>query len=169
MSDRSLAKALAAEALKAASITVPPVDLDDLAGSRGLRVERNVELGAGTRAAYRPEDGLVQVIALPPRVERFPVAHEIGHSILGDAGQACTEQMIMAQSEAVSLEEATRSFNPEVMASLVASQLLIPTPWLRRAVATRTFDELQELFDVTRPVLMIAIMRDGLLTRVRTG
>jgi hypothetical protein len=166
---KGLARALAQDALKAAGITAPPVDLDDVAKARALRIERHVPLAPPLRGAFQADLGLIQVIDLPPTVERFPVAHEIGHALLNDGGAACTEAMIREQADDVSLAEMLEGFNPEATASAIASQLLVPAAWLRREVDGRTFDDLLDLFDVTKPVMLIAVMRDGLLTRVRTS
>jgi hypothetical protein len=84
--NKALAQALAKAALADAGITSPPVDLDDLAIARALRIERNANLVPPLRAAYSPDTGLVRIIALPPTVERFPIAHELGHAILDDGG-----------------------------------------------------------------------------------
>jgi hypothetical protein len=169
MTDRAFVRKLAEDALSAAGISRPPVDLDDLARVRALRIERNADLAGRARASFRAEDGLIRVVALPPRVERFPIAHELGHAILGDGGSSCTEQMIMAFDDAVSLADAVASFNPEATASAIAGHILIPPSWLLREVkAGLPIAELQERFDVTRPVLMIAIDRDRLLNRVAT-
>lgn len=169
MVDKTFVRQMATEALKAAKIVVPPVDLDDIAMSRALRIERNAILEGAARASYRPADGLIRVTTLPPRLERFPIAHELGHAIIGDGGRACTEQMIQAQDDAVSLSDALASFNPESTASAIAGQLLVPSAWLRRFVADgRGVIELEELFDVTRSVLLIAIQRDRLLGMVTT-
>lgn len=166
---RGFVRALAEKALADAGITVPPVDLDDLAKARVLRIERHATLGPGLRGAYVPDLGLIRIIDLPPIVERFPIAHELGHAILDDGGAACTQAMIDEQADAVSLPDAVESFNPEATASAIASQLICPSAWLRRAVADgKTIAELLDLFEATRPVLMIAILRDKLLSRVRT-
>lgn len=166
---KGLARALAQDALKAAGITAPPVDLDDVAKARALRIERHVLLAPPLRGAFQADLGLIHVIDLPPTVERFPVAHEIGHALLNDGGAACTEAMIREQADDVSLAEMLEGFNPEATASAIASQLLVPSAWLRREVDRRTFDDLLDLFDVTKPVMLIAVMRDGLLNRVRTS
>lgn len=166
---KGLARALAKSALEAAAISAPPVDLDDLARDRALRIERHALLAPQVRASFQADRGLIQVIDLPPRIERFPVAHELGHAILDDAGAACTLAMIREQADSASLAEILASFDPEATASAIASQLLVPSPWLRAEVDRRTFSELLELFDVTKPVMLIAIMRDGLLKRVRTS
>jgi hypothetical protein len=165
--NKGLARALAQEALKAAGITAPPVDLDDVAKARALRIERHVLLAPPLRSAFQADLGLIQVVELPPTVERFPVAHEIGHALLDDGGAACTEAMIREQADDVSLAEVLEGFNPEATASAIASQLLVPSAWLRQVVDRRTYDDLLDLFDVTKPVMLIAIMRDGLLKRVR--
>jgi hypothetical protein len=164
-----LARALAEDALKAAGVTAPPVDLDDVARVRALRIERHVHLAPPLRGAFQAHLGLIQVIDLPPTVERFPVAHEIGHALLNDAGTACTEAMIRGQADSASLAEILEGFDPEATPSAIASRLLVPSAWLRREVDRRTFDDLLDLFDVTKPVMLIAVMRDGLLNRVRTS
>ncbi len=167
---KGLARALAKRALAEAGITKPAVDLDDLALARALRIERHAQLGPSLRAAYDEKTGLIRVIDLPPTVERFPIAHEMGHAILGDGGTECTQAMIREQADARSLEEMLESYDPEATASAIASQLLVPSEWLRPAVnAGRSPDELRVMFDVTNAVLTIAILRDKLLGRLRTG
>jgi hypothetical protein len=168
--NKALARALAAAALADAGITSPPVDLDDLALARAIRIERHADLVPPLRAAYSPDHGLVRVVALPPTVERFPIAHELGHAILDDGGAACTQAMIHEQVDAASLADVVETFDPEATASAIASQLLVPPGWLRGAVLDgRTVAELRDLFDVSGPVLMIAILRDRLLSRVRAS
>jgi len=165
-----MARALAKRALAEAGITKPAVDLDDLALARALRIERHAQLGPSLRAAYDERTGLIRVIDLPPTVERFPIAHEIGHAILGDGGAECTQAMIREQADARSLEEMLEGYDPEATASSIASQLLVPSEWLRPAVnAGRSADELRVMFDVTNAVFTIAILRDGLLGRLRTS
>lgn len=167
---KGLARALAKRALAEAGITKPAVDLDDLALARALRIERHAQLGPSLRAAYDEKTGLIRVIDLSPTVERFPIAHEIGHAILGDGGAECTQAMIREQADATSLTEILESYDPEATASAIASQLLVPSEWLRPAVkAGRSADELRVMFDVTNAVLTIAILRDGLLGRLRTS
>lgn len=167
---KAMARALAKDALAAAGIKGPPVDLDDLALNRALRIERHARLAPPLRGAFRPETGLIQVVDMPPRIERFPIAHEIGHAILDESGAQCTLAMIQEPVDAASLQEILEGYNPEATASAIAGQLLVHSPWLREAVMDgRTVDELLEMFDVTRPVLLISIMRDRLLSRVRTS
>jgi Zn-dependent peptidase ImmA (M78 family) len=109
------------------------------------------------------------VIDLSPTVERFPIAHELGHALLDDGGAACAQAMIGERADAASLAEVMDTFDPEATASAIASQLLAPSPWLRRAVLEgRSVPELQGMFDVTLPVIFIAIKRDRLLNRVRS-
>ena len=167
---KGLARALAKRALAEAGITKPAVDLDDLALARALRIERHAQLDPSLRAAYDEKTGLIRVIDLPPTVERFPIAHEIGHALLGDGGAECTQAMIREQADATSLAETLEGYDPEATASAIASQLLVPSEWLRPAVnAGRSHVELRVIFDVTNAVLTIAILRDGLLGRLRTS
>jgi hypothetical protein len=161
---------LAKRALAEAGITEPAVDLDDLALARTLRIERHAHLGPTVRAAYEETLGLIRVIDLPPTVERFPIAHEMGHAILGDGGAECTQAMIREKTDPTSLAEMLEGFDPEATASAIAGQLLVPSEWLRPAViAGHSVNELRDMFDVTSAVLTIAILRDGLLSRLRTS
>src|SRR5262245_24843398 len=112
VANRALAKALAEAALVDAKIMKPPVDLDDLALARVLRIERHADLKPPLRATYSPDRGLVRVVSLPPTVERFPIAHELGHAILDDGGAACTEAMIHKVLDAASLADIVESFDP---------------------------------------------------------
>ncbi len=170
MANPAFVRKLALDALAQAKITRPPVDLDDLARARAIQIERNALLAAGVRADYREDLGRIRVISLPPRVERFPVAHEMGHAILNDGGHTCTETMIESFAEAVSLAEAVAAYNPEATASAIGGNLLVPGPWLKRAVAEGlTPAELEDMFDVTRSVLWIALERERLVPKLRTS
>jgi hypothetical protein len=170
LTNAAFTREVASRALREARIVGPPVDLDDVALSRALRIERNAVLGPGVRAAYDAVHGLIRVASLPPPYERFPLAHEIGHALLDEGGATCTVEMIETSEEAVSLAEALAEFNPETTASSIGSYLLVPPRWLREEVRKgRQPTELAEIFEVSSNVIWIALDRSHLVNKLAPG
>jgi IrrE N-terminal-like domain len=162
------ARKVAAEELLAISATSPPTNLDLIADRNGLRIVRGASLPSGVRAQYLPVAGLVQVAELGRIVERFAIAHEIGHALLEHGGdRTCFETPAY---ESVPLDEADLGIAFEQEASAFASHLLIPRNWLRGAVDRgATIDEIRASFEVTKPVLWIAIKDAKLINKIRSS
>ncbi len=129
------ARQLARKRLSDAGITAPPVPVRELAEAEGLMIELRPHLGklrgrlVGTTIELVKDD--------PAVVQRFTIAHELGHRALqhkhGDGDWAETE------------------------ADHYANELLVPGPMLRAALSTSTSSsELRRMFNVSRPVLDIA-------------
>lgn len=160
----ALARKTAEEELSAIGALRPPTDLEAIAERNGLRILRQRPLAPGVRAQLQPAAGLIEVAALGPVVERFAIAHEIGHALLDHGDQTCFAAAI---AESVPLDEADVGISFEAEASAFASHLLVTRRWLRDFVAAGIpIDELQAIFAVTRPVLMIAITDARLLNKV---
>jgi Zn-dependent peptidase ImmA (M78 family) len=160
-----LAKKVAAEQLAAVGITSPPADLEAIALRNGLRIVRGATLGSDVRARLRPLMGLIEVADLGPVVERFAIAHELGHALLDHGGdRTCYETPVY---DSVPLGEADMGISFEQEASAFASHLLVPRSWLRTAVDRGlTIPELRAIFEVTQPVLWIAITDAKLINRL---
>lgn len=131
----AFARELARKRLIHAGISAPPVPVRELAEADGLRVVLRRNLGSlqgrlvGTTIEL-VKDG-------HPVVQRFTIAHELGHLALshkhGDGKWAETE------------------------ADHYANELLVPEPMLKHAVTiTTSAAALRKMFYVSRPVLEIA-------------
>lgn len=160
----ALIKRTVAEVLAGAKISEPPVDLDVVARHEALAIRRNASLGPRVRAQYVAETGEIAVIELDGFLERFPIAHEIGHALLGHGDQHCFTEPTTAS---VPLDEADLGVDYEREANDFAGRLLVPGPWLRAAVRDRlSVDEMMTMFKATKSVLLIAIERERLLSRL---
>jgi hypothetical protein len=160
----ALIKRATAAALEAAGISGPPVDLDLIARHEALTIRRQAVLASGVRAQYVAETGEISVIALDPYLERFPLAHELGHALLEHGDQRCFAEPSVA---AVALEDADVGVDYEREANEFAGRLLVPGSWLRRAVSERrSINELMAIFMATKSVLLIAVQRERLLNKL---
>jgi hypothetical protein len=152
--------------LEAARIDEPPVDLDFVARRHAYRIVRGTTLPAGVRARFRRDWGEIAVVDLGPVVERFAIAHELGHALLDHGDRSCYE--LEPAADAVPLDEADVGVSFEAEANAFAGRLLVPGRWLRAAVADGySPDQLQALFQVTKPVLWIAIERERLISKIQ--
>lgn len=160
----ALIKHTVSQTLTDAGIAAPPVDLDQIARHEALAIHRNAALGPRVRAQYVAETGVIAVIELDPYLQRFPIAHEIGHALLEHGDQRCFAEPTAASAP---LDEADLGVDYEREANDFAGRLLVPGPWLRKAVADRhSVNEMMEMFMATKSVLLIAIERERLLNRL---
>lgn len=140
------ARELARKRITDAGISSPPVPVHELAEAEGLTIVPSATLGklrgrlVGSTIELVKDDHLV--------VQRFTIAHELGHRALqhqhGDGRPA------------------------EIEADNYANELLVPGPLLIQAMTeTTSAAKLRALFKVSRPVLEIACKhhrRTALLT-----
>jgi hypothetical protein len=129
------ARQLARKRLTDAGITAPPVQVRELAEADGLTIV--LRHGLGNLRGRLVGDTIELVKDDHPVVQRFTIAHELGHRALehkhGDGAWAETE------------------------ADHYANELLVPGPMLSQAMTTTTSSAaLRNLFNVSRPVLEIA-------------
>jgi hypothetical protein len=129
------ARELARKRVSDAGITTPPVPVRELVEAEGLTIALRQNLGS--LRGRLVGDTIELVKDDHPVVQRFTLAHELGHRALGhkhsDGDWAETE------------------------ADQYANELLVPAPMLKHAMATTTSAAtLRELFNVSRPVLEIA-------------
>lgn len=138
-----LAKAAAAALVRKHGLRGPQIDVAALAEAEGLRVVRG----------RFPHQGLLvgDTVEVPddePLVaQRFLIAHELGHWHLRH------------QLPEAKVEREANAF---------ASELLVPRDDLRAAVKSRpSLAELRQHFDVSRDVILYALMDTRLIDRVR--
>ena len=139
-----VARKAAARLLDEHELTEPPIDVETLAGTLGLSVERRA-LGdldgelRGTRIIVNRDRHRVR--------QRFTIAHEIGHFVLHTAHGA-TAQV-------------------ERQADAFAAALLMPQPLLARAVREMPrLADLKRHFDVSEPAMAIAVRNAGLTRKL---
>jgi hypothetical protein len=160
----ALIKRTVSQVLADARIVAPPVDLDRIASVEALAIRRGAVLPPRVRAQYAADTGEISVTDLDPYLERFPIAHELGHALLEHGDQVCFAEPTAAS---VPLEEADLGVDYEREANDFAGRLLVPGPWLRKAVAGgRSIDDMMAMFMATKSVLLIAIQRERLLARL---
>lgn len=139
----------AAQVLKRADISDPPVDLNRVANNLGIELRKarlprgldaRLRLSAVGRVVEFAEDqAFVRV--------RFSIAHEIGHFVLGHA------------------HTLDASWEPE--ANIFAGALLVPRTWLKKATRVPTAAEaLARQFQVSRDVIFIACKDASLLNQL---
>lgn len=129
------ARELARKRVTDAGITAPPVQVRELAEAEGLTIA--LRQGLGNLRGRLVGNTIELVKGDQPVVQRFTIAHELGHRALehkhGDGAWAETE------------------------ANHYANELLVPGPMLSQAMTTTTSSAaLRRLFNVSRPVLEIA-------------
>jgi hypothetical protein len=131
-------------------IVEPPVPVDRLAVKLGI-VVRIVELprGVDARLRVRDEQRAIELAAGQARVrQRFSLAHELGHHLLG--------------------HRHGESDLAERQANIFAGALLVPPTWLRRDVASgMAADVLAARYEVSREVIFIALKDGRLLKKLR--
>lgn len=118
-----IARLRARQLLEELKIEGPPVDVTAIARSCGLEVEYVArERGFDGQLLKARRVIEVQRGAHPHR-QRFTIAHEIGHDVLGHDPVFCVFDDRSSEDP--------RKFN-EKQAQIFASELLMPEPWLRR-------------------------------------
>lgn len=143
MPEYKLARAAAQKLHRDHPILGPPYEVEQLADALGLQVVLGVFDHDGLLVGERielPESASEQA-------RRFALAHEIGHHVLRHQGERS-------------------KLEPE--ANAFASELLIPSEQLERAIATTpSVRELARRFGVSRQALVYALMSGGKIDRVR--
>jgi hypothetical protein len=153
---RRRAQAKAVELLERYHITSPgELAIEDLAFALGARVERGPLDGAMARMVGSANGRAVILVSdkpCPDGAERFSVAHELGHWVLGH-GAPC----------------ASSDDNPESDADGFAAELLMPSRLLRRwcEVSPVTFEPARRIAEECRVSLVAAGLRFVDLTSER--
>jgi hypothetical protein len=142
--ESKLAREAARKVHREHEVEGPPYNVETLAQKLGLEVVRGNFEHDGMLVGERIEapDGLSSA------VERYLIAHEIGHHVLRHEGERS-------------------KLEPE--ANAFASELLIPRGELTAAIARNpSVRALRERFAVSKQALAIAVMRAGAIDKVRS-
>ena len=158
---------MALNLLRKADLRDPPVDLRIIAARLGVAIERVDHLARGTRAAFDPERSVIEVTQLPRDPYRYSVAHELGHAALEHGGSCSFEGEPSIVDVALDLQEAETGLDHEGEADCFAGRLLVPRAWLRDRLLDHTLGELLEVFEVSKPVLLIAAEDYRLLAKLQ--
>ncbi len=129
------ARQLARKRVADAGISVPPVPVHELAAAEGLKIVERLSLGS---LHGRLLGSTIEVVKDDhPVVQRFTIAHELGHRDLH--------------------HEPGAGAWAETEANNYANELLVPWPLLQEArQGMNSKARLRKLFGVSRPVLEIA-------------
>jgi Zn-dependent peptidase ImmA (M78 family) len=112
----------AREVLQEQGITAPPVDVETVVRAYGLEVEY-VTKGRGFNGRLLKERMVIEVEAhTHPHRQRFTIAHELGHYLLGHSPVFCVFDDRDTSDP--------RRIN-EYQANIFASELLMPDAWIR--------------------------------------
>jgi len=137
------------------------IELEDIAWMFGARVERGDLPGAHARLARIGDRAVIRLSSrvADPGAERFSIAHEIGHIVLGHDTPA---------SDAV-CEPTPRADTREAEANAFASELLMPEVLVRRRceVSPVSFEVVRELARDYQVSLLAASLRFVELTSER--
>jgi Zn-dependent peptidase ImmA (M78 family) len=156
------------ELLSRFSIRTPPVPVDRIAKGLGAQLRfspLDEELsGMIFISGYTPIIG-VNSLHHPNR-QRFSIAHEIGHLVLHRpliSGKVHVDKEFRVQLETLNRDaiSALGTESIEIEANQFAAELLMPTTWLRQALAGKPFDidnegpleDLSKKFRVSRQAL----------------
>lgn len=146
----------ATNALQSVNCSEPPVALEQIVEKVGLKIVP-FDFHQGISAVLKPELSVIGVNKNHhPVRQRFSIAHELGHFLLGhNVGH---EQEIVD-------DEFTKPFPQEKEANAFASALLMPSEWLKKSV-TKTGLDLEELakqYNVSKQALTIRLLALGLI------
>jgi hypothetical protein len=141
--ESELARKAARKVHREQELAGPPYDVEQLAGKLGLEVVR----GGFEHDGMLVDERIEIPEGLNKTVERFVIAHEIGHYVLRHEGERS-------------------KLEPE--ANAFASELLIPADELKAATARDpSIRALRECFGVSRQALVYALMGAGSINKVQ--
>lgn len=131
---KSFAQSKAREILTELSITTPPILIEDVIESFGLKLEQinGIDKFEGQLI---PEKRLIRINQNKPKNrQRFTIAHELGHWVLYHQGRIFeTDEepaLLSLNGFSPSLESSYSHKQREAEANYFAGELLIPIKWL---------------------------------------
>jgi len=141
---------LVSKALALAECEAPPVPVEKIATKFEIQVVP-FDFHDGVSAVFKKDRGVIGVNKNHhPVRQRFSVAHELGHFLLGhDIG---IDDLV---------EEGFSKTDPkEREANAFASALLMPTVWIKKSVAQNGLDieKLARIYDVSKQSITIRLL-----------
>lgn len=154
MSSPKYIEGLAQQALESAHCNEPPVPVNDVAKALGLEV---VPFAFHDKISglLKADEGVIGVNkAHHPYRQRFSVAHELGHFVLGHGmGDSYREETVDDFFDKTDFHERE--------ANLFASLLLMPGAWVKQSIKDNKgmdIDKLSKSFDVSRQAITIRLL-----------
>lgn len=131
---KSFAQAKAKEIITEFGITTPPIQIEEIIESYGLKLER-VDANENFDGELIPDKRLIRINRLNPKNrQRFTMAHELGHWVLYHQSrlfEVDEEPALESYSGfSPSLESRFSDQQREVEANYFASELLMPLAWV---------------------------------------
>ncbi|OGO52535.1 MAG: hypothetical protein A2148_08555 [Chloroflexi bacterium RBG_16_68_14] len=154
-----LCRRRAREALQEQGITEPPVRAEAVARGHGLVIDY-VSRGRGFSGRLLRERRVIEVEqSTHPHRQRFTVAHELGHYILGHSPVSCVfDDRDISDPRRIN----------EFQANVFASELLMPETWIRER--WRELGDMKAMaaeFDVSPEAMFRRLDSAGLLNLER--
>ena len=144
-------EARADEALRKTNQSGPPTDLRAIAAHYGLGVDQG-EREEGVIAHFNAVRGRIVL----GDHDRWPLAHELGHALLSHGAVNCFDGGVAGD---MALEDADVGVPFEAEANRFARHLLVPKPWLKKAIADGgTAAAMAGRFAVSEQVIWRAIL-----------
>ena len=145
----------AREVLQDQSITQPPVEVESIVRAHSLAVDY-VSRGKGFNGRLLRERMVIEVEgSIHPHRQRFTIAHEIGHYILGHSPVICVFDDRSADDP--------RQVN-EYQANAFASELLMPEGWVKEYWRElQDFQAMAKMFYVSPEAMFRRVDSAGLL------
>lgn len=168
---RQLIEREANRLLERAGEHAPPVNVEKVAASLGIRVEQ-AELDADCSGLLIRSDRDGAVIGVNwdhhPNRRRFTIAHEIGHYLFHKGGTFIDKGTYARFRDQ---ESGSGTISEEKQANHFAAVLLMPERWIKKAFQQHPFDpaddsslhELAEAFQVSTQAMMFRLSNLGLL------
>jgi hypothetical protein len=142
-------RAVARSVVKRQCVNQPPVDVESIALAEGFQLDRMALGDLDGRMRQSTGKWLIEVnSARHQHNQRFTIAHEIGHALMGHQGCGPVE-----------LEER--------QANVFAAELLMPLGMLRKALnSTGRLGELAYLFAVSKEAMQYKLNEHGWLLKL---
>ncbi|WP_310571224.1 ImmA/IrrE family metallo-endopeptidase [Gemmatimonas sp.] len=167
---RKMARDAALALLKQHKVTMPAVDVEALARACGLAVVF-VEVEGKLSGQLYPDQReiVINTRGRSRERQRFTLAHELGHwrltHHLSDMPLPADTLGYSGVFEQDSESEGRSAF--EIEANTFASELLIPSPWIRKIAKPLSAglpQQLAQTYDVSREAMFYQLMRCGRFT-----
>ena len=137
--DARQAEKRATELIASLGHAIPPIDVEAIAASLGVRVER-ADLGDDVSGVLerRSDQAVIGVTWTPPPTrQRCPIPHELGHFLLHEAGTYIDKGTYARFRDEQSGSGTDRE---EVEANAFAAALLMPASLIQKEARSHRFD-----------------------------
>ncbi|RJP28010.1 MAG: ImmA/IrrE family metallo-endopeptidase [Candidatus Omnitrophota bacterium] len=157
----SHASKIAQKALKEAQVNAPPVDVNKILN--GLRINFLPYSFPDKVSAILLKDNNMLVIGVnknhPPNRQRFSIAHEIGHYLLGHYKEIFVDTAEISEGRFEAADEEHNKVQ-EQEANYFAGELLMPSDMLKKDfLKLKNVEEIAKLYQVSKEALWIRLLK----------